>query len=48
MYAKGMDALALLHLCTLHTCVQLPKRLARRLMDLQYLPHIVVMNPHIR
>jgi hypothetical protein len=28
--------------------LQLPKRLARRLMDLQYLPHIVVINPHIR
>lgn len=28
--------------------LQLPKRLARRLMDLQLLPHIVVMNPHIR
>ena len=28
--------------------MQLPKRLARRLMDLQYLPHIVVINPHIR
>ena len=27
---------------------QLPKRLARRLMDLQFLPHIVVTNPHIR
>ena len=28
--------------------LQLPKRLARRLMDLQFLPHIVVTNPHIR
>ncbi len=27
---------------------QLPKRLARRLMDLQFLPHIFVKNPHIR
>lgn len=27
---------------------ELPKRLARRLMDLQFLPHIVVTNPHIR
>jgi [3-methyl-2-oxobutanoate dehydrogenase (acetyl-transferring)] kinase len=26
----------------------LPRRLARRLMDLQLLPHIVVSNPHIR
>jgi [3-methyl-2-oxobutanoate dehydrogenase (acetyl-transferring)] kinase len=26
----------------------LPRRLARRLMDLQLLPHIVVANPHIR
>lgn len=31
------------------TCiVQLPKRLARRLMDLQFLPYIVVTNPHIK
>lgn len=28
--------------------VQLPKRLARRLMDLQFLPYIVVTNPHIK
>ncbi|KAK9815106.1 hypothetical protein WJX73_007689 [Symbiochloris irregularis] len=27
---------------------ELPKRLARRLMDLQFLPHIVVTNPHIK
>ena len=27
---------------------ELPKRLARRLMDLQLLPFIVVSNPHIR
>lgn len=27
---------------------QLPKRLARRLMDLQLLPFIVVSNPHVR
>lgn len=27
---------------------QLPKRLARRLMDLQFLPHILVKNPHIK
>ena len=26
---------------------QLPKRLARRLLDLQLLPYIVVTNPHI-
>ena len=28
--------------------LQLPKRLARRLMDLQFLPYIVVTNPHIK
>lgn len=28
--------------------MQLPKRLARRLMDLQFLPHIVVTNPYIK
>ena len=28
--------------------MQLPKRLARRLMDLQFLPYIVVTNPHIK
>ena len=28
--------------------LQLPKRLARRLMDLQFLPHLVVINPHIK
>lgn len=28
--------------------MQLPKRLARRLMDLQFLPHIVVTNPFIK
>lgn len=28
--------------------MQLPKRLARRLMDLQLLPYIVVTNPHIK
>lgn len=28
--------------------MQLPKRLARRLMDLQFLPHILVKNPHIK
>ena len=28
--------------------LQLPKRLARRLMDLQFLPHIVVTNPYIK
>eukprot|EP00884_Botryococcus_braunii_P006717 jgi/Botrbrau1/16046/Bobra.7_2s0020.1 len=27
---------------------ELPKRLARRLMDLQFLPYIVVTNPHIK
>lgn len=27
---------------------QLPRRLARRLLDLQFLPHVVVTNPHIR
>ena len=27
---------------------ELPKRLARRLMDLQFLPYIVVINPHIK
>ena len=27
---------------------ELPKRLARRLLDLQLLPHLVVSNPHIR
>lgn len=27
---------------------QLPKRLARRLLDLQLLPYIVVTNPHIK
>eukprot|EP00891_Asterochloris_glomerata_P004487 jgi/Astpho2/4487/e_gw1.00067.401.1_t len=27
---------------------ELPKRLARRLMDLQFLPHLVVINPHIK
>jgi len=27
---------------------ELPRRLARRLMDLQLLPYIVVTNPHIR
>ena len=27
--------------------MQLPKRLARRLLDLQLLPYIVVTNPHI-
>mmetsp|Transcript_913 Transcript_913/g.2443 ORF Transcript_913/g.2443 Transcript_913/m.2443 type:complete len:544 (-) Transcript_913:136-1767(-) len=27
---------------------EIPKRLARRLLDLQLLPHIVVTNPHIR
>lgn len=26
---------------------ELPKRLARRLLDLQLLPHLVVTNPHI-
>ena len=31
-----------------HTHTQLPKRLARRLMDLQLLPFIVVSNPHVR
>ncbi len=29
-------------------CLQLPKRLARRLMDLQFLPYIVVTNPYIK
>lgn len=28
--------------------MQLPRRLARRLLDLQFLPHVVVTNPHIR
>lgn len=28
--------------------LQLPKRLARRLMDLQFLPYIVVTNPYIK
>ena len=31
-----------------HVQRELPKRLARRLMDLQLLPYIVVTNPHIR
>ena len=31
-----------------HAQQELPKRLARRLMDLQFLPFIVVNNPHIR
>lgn len=26
---------------------ELPRRLARRLLDLQLLPHIVVTNPHV-
>jgi len=26
---------------------ELPRRLARRLFDLQLLPHIVVTNPHV-
>ncbi len=28
--------------------MQLPKRLARRLMDLQFLPYLVVTNPNIK
>lgn len=28
--------------------MQLPRRLARRLLDLQFLPYIVVTNPHIK
>ena len=31
-----------------HVQRELPKRLARRLMDLQLLPYIVVTNPYIR
>ncbi|KAK9845511.1 hypothetical protein WJX81_008336 [Elliptochloris bilobata] len=31
-----------------HAQRELPKRLARRLMDLQFLPHIFVKNPHIK
>ncbi|EIE24046.1 alpha-ketoacid dehydrogenase kinase [Coccomyxa subellipsoidea C-169] len=31
-----------------HAQRELPKRLARRLMDLQFLPYIVVTNPHIK
>lgn len=31
-----------------HVQAELPKRLARRLMDLQLLPFIVVSNPHVR
>ena len=34
-------------LLTLLLRLQLPKRLARRLMDLQFLPYIVVTNPNI-
>lgn len=34
--------------CDHSLVVQLPKRLARRLMDLQFLPYIVVTNPHIK
>lgn len=34
--------------CDLSLVLQLPKRLARRLMDLQFLPYIVVTNPHIK
>jgi len=31
-----------------HIHSQLPRRLARRLVDLQLLPHVVVSNPHIQ
>eukprot|EP00955_Chlamydomonas_euryale_P073301 361689-Chlamydomonas_euryale.AAC.22 len=31
-----------------HVQRELPKRLARRLLDLQLLPHLVVTNPHIK
>jgi [3-methyl-2-oxobutanoate dehydrogenase (acetyl-transferring)] kinase len=31
-----------------HVHAQLPRRLARRLVDLQLLPHVVVSNPHIQ
>lgn len=34
--------------CYCHASSQLPKRLARRLLDLQLLPFIVVTNPHIK
>ena len=37
------------HMCAdMISMMQLPKRLARRLMDLQFLPYIVVTNPHIK
>ena len=44
--SKSKQACNLSEVTTL--CLQLPKRLARRLMDLQFLPYIVVTNPHIK
>ena len=43
---KAMQAFQIF--TNLPIAAQLPKRLARRLMDLQFLPYIVVTNPHIK